>query len=81
MVFFLPHEIHKKLPTKNPPKGGGYFFVGAIYYVGLGPAKKQLFFAAALLYSVISLEICFLISSSFCSASDFAIFISHWTNR
>jgi len=45
MVFFLPDEIHKKLPTKNPPKGGGYFFVGAIYYVGLGPAKNNYFFA------------------------------------
>ena len=47
MVFFLPDEIHKKLPTKNPPKGGGYFFVGAIYYVGLGPAKNNYFFAAS----------------------------------
>ena len=29
MVFFLPHEIHKKLPTKNPPiRGGVIFFVG-----------------------------------------------------
>ena len=49
MVFFLPHEIHKKLPTKNPPiRGGGYFFCWAICYVGLGAAKKQLFFAVAL---------------------------------
>ena len=48
MVFFLPDEIHKKLPTKNPPKGGGYFFVGAIYYVGLGPAKNNCFLQAGL---------------------------------
>jgi hypothetical protein len=40
MVFFLPHEIHKKLPTKNPPIRGGYFFCWAICYVGLGAAKK-----------------------------------------
>ena len=43
MVFFLPHEIHKKLPTKNPPKGGGYFFVWAIYYVVLGATKNNCF--------------------------------------
>ena len=48
MVFILPYEIHKTLPTKNPPKGGGYFFVGAIYYVGLGPAKNNCFLQRAL---------------------------------
>ena len=47
MIFFLPHEIHKKLPTKNPPiRGGVIFFVGAIYYVELGPAKKTIVFCS-----------------------------------
>jgi hypothetical protein len=38
----------KNYPQKTPLEGGGYFFGGAIYYVELGAAKKQLFFAVAL---------------------------------
>jgi len=47
MIFFNSLRSTKNYPQKTPLKGGGYFFVGAIYYVGLGPAKNNCFFAGS----------------------------------
>jgi len=41
--FFYPMRSTKNYPQKTPLKGGGYFFVWAIYYVVLGAAKNNCF--------------------------------------
>jgi hypothetical protein len=46
MVFFLPHEIHKKLPTKNPPIRGGLFFLLGNLLCGTRPRKKTIVFCS-----------------------------------